>query len=275
MATTHAEPAVYTHGHDESVLRSHTWRTAKNSAEYLLPYLKPDMKLLDVGCGPGTITADLAANYVPHGHITAVDFASDVLHKARQYAADRGVTNVDFMPADAHALPFPDDTFDVTHAHQVLQHVTDPVQILREMRRVTKPGGLVATRETDFAGFVWYPESEGMAEWMQMYVRVARANGGEPHAGRRLLAWARLAGFQPTQVTCTGSAWCYATQDERAWWGSLWADRLVKSNFAPTAVKNGIATIEEIQKVSQAWREWAAADDAWFGVLHGEVVCKV
>ena len=49
----------YTHGHHESVLRSHRWRTAANSCAYLLPHLRPDMSLLDVGCGPGTITADL------------------------------------------------------------------------------------------------------------------------------------------------------------------------------------------------------------------------
>jgi len=267
-------PAVYTHGHIESVLRSHTWRTAQNSAAYLLPYLKPGMKVLDVGCGPGTITADLAT-FVPEGHVTGLDSVADVLDKARTYAAERSITNVDFASGDGHALPFPDDTFDVAHAHQVLQHVTDPAQLLREMRRVTKPGGIVATRETDFAGFVWYPESKSMTDWLDMYVRVARANGGEPHAGRRLLTWARQAGFGAAQVTCTGSAWCYATPEERAWWGGLWADRLVQSNFAPTAIKNGIATMDEIKVASKAWRDWAAANDAWFGVLHGEVVCVV
>src|SRR5512147_687271 len=112
------ETAVYTHGHHESVLRSHTWRTAANSAAYLLGSLKPHMRILDIGCGPGTITADLA-ELVPDGHVTV---------------------------ADVHALDHPDDTFCVVHAHQVLQHVGDPVQALREMRRVTRPGGFIAVR---------------------------------------------------------------------------------------------------------------------------------
>ncbi|GAA3293148.1 hypothetical protein GCM10020295_14240 [Streptomyces cinereospinus] len=119
------ETAVYTHGHHESVLRSHTWRTAANSAAYLLGSLEPHLRILDVGCGPGTITADLA-ELVPDGHVTGVDRAPDVLERARATAAGRGLTGVDFAVADVHALDFPDDTFDVVHAHQVLQHVGDP-----------------------------------------------------------------------------------------------------------------------------------------------------
>lgn len=133
------ETAVYTHGHHESVLRSHTWRTAANSAAYLLGSLKPHMRILDIGCGPGTITADLA-ELVPDGHVTGVDHAPGILDQARATAAGRGLTNVDFAVADVHALEYPDDSFCVVHAHQVLQHVGDPVQALREMYRVTKPG---------------------------------------------------------------------------------------------------------------------------------------
>jgi ubiquinone/menaquinone biosynthesis C-methylase UbiE len=267
-----SERAVYTHGHTESVLRSHTWRTAANSAAYLLPYLQPDMSILDVGCGPGTITVDLAS-YVPKGAVTGLDSSADVIAKASQHAEQHGVQNILYTVGDANTLPFPDATFDVTHAHQVLQHVSNPVHILREMHRVTKPGGLVAVRETDFAGMFWYPESPGLTDWGTIYARVARANGGEPNAGRRLLAWAHEAGFDPATVKCTASAWCYATPDERAWWGGLWAERLTKSNFAPTAMQHKIATIEEIEQLCAAWRAWAEAEDAWFSVPHGEILC--
>lgn len=83
------ESAVYTHGHHESVLRSHTWRTAANSAGYLLDALRPHMRILDIGCGPGTITADLAA-LVPDGQVTGLEYAPEVLEQARATAADRG-----------------------------------------------------------------------------------------------------------------------------------------------------------------------------------------
>src|ERR1700747_2716437 len=120
-------PAKYTHGHHESVLRSHQRRTAEDSAAYLLPHLKAGLSVLDVGCGPGTITADLAARVTP-GPVTAVDQFADVLTTARGEAERRNLSNVSFAPADVHKLDFPDDTFDVVHAHQVLQHVADPVR---------------------------------------------------------------------------------------------------------------------------------------------------
>ncbi|NEC26272.1 methyltransferase domain-containing protein [Streptomyces sp. SID8111] len=265
------ESAVYTHGHHESVLRSHTWRTAGNSAGYLLGALEPGMRILDVGCGPGTITADLAER-VPGGHVTGLDRAPAILAQARATARQRGLTAVDFTAGDVHALGFPDDTFCVVHAHQVLQHVGDPVGALREMRRVTRPGGLIAVRDSDYAAMTWYPASPGLDDWRDLYRRVARANGGEPDAGRRLKSWALAAGW--TDVRATSSTWTFSTPDERAWWSGLWADRTVASSYAERAVDGGFTTRAGLRAVADAWREWGARDDGWFSVPHGEILCR-
>ncbi|MFD9130843.1 methyltransferase domain-containing protein [Streptomyces bottropensis] len=265
------ETAVYTHGHHESVLRSHTWRTAANSAAYLLGSLQPHMTILDIGCGPGTITADLAA-LVPEGRVTGVDHAPGILEQAGATAAARGLDNVDFAVADVHALDYPDDAFCVVHAHQVLQHVGDPVQALREMRRVTRPGGLIAVRDSDYAAMTWFPASPGLDDWLDLYRRVARANGGEPDAGRRLKSWALRAGL--TDITATSATWTYATPDERAWWSGLWADRTVASAYAERATEGGHATRERLRAIESAWREWGRREDGWFAVLHGEILCR-
>ncbi|MFG3281952.1 methyltransferase domain-containing protein [Streptomyces sp. NPDC048111] len=269
---TPGETAVYTHGHHESVLRSHTWRTAANSAAYLVGELKPHMRILDIGCGPGTISADLAA-LVPDGHVTAVDHAPGIVDQARAHAAGRGLDNMSFAVADVHALDFPDDTFCVVHAHQVLQHVGDPVRALREMRRVTKPGGIVAVRDSDYGAFTWFPASPVLDEWLDLYHRVAQANGGEPDAGRRLKSWAQQAGY--SDITASASTWCFASDEERAWWGGLWADRTVGSSYAELAVAGGHATRAELAAVAEAWREWSRRDDGWFLVPHGEILCRV
>lgn len=266
------ETAVYTHGHHESVLRSHSWRTAANSAAYLLPELRPDMAVLDIGCGPGTITADLAER-VPRGGVTALDAAADVLERARAVARERGRDNVRFTTGDVHALDFPDGSFDVVHAHQVLQHVGDPVAALREMRRVCRPGGIVAVRDADYAAMTWHPRVPGLDDWQDLYQRVARAGGGEPDAGRLLLSWARRAGL--TDVTATASAWCYAGEDERAWWSEMWADRTVASTYARLAVDGGHTDEAGLADIAAAWREWGRREDAWFAVLNGELLCRV
>ncbi|MFD5112380.1 class I SAM-dependent methyltransferase [Streptomyces sp. NPDC058391] len=266
------ENAVYTHGHHESVLRSHRWRTAANSAAYLLAELRPGQDVLDVGCGPGTITADLAALVSP-GVVTAIDAAADILDQARRTADAAGVDTIRFAVADVHALDFPDDSFDVVHAHQVLQHVGDPVQALREMRRVCRPGGVVAARDADYGAFAWFPEVPVLDGWQELYRQVARANGGEPDAGRRLLSWARQAGF--TGITATATTWCFATTEERAWWSGLWAERTTASGYADLAVAGGHTTRGRLAEIAEAWQKWGRAEDAWFMVPHGEILCRV
>ena len=260
----------YTHGHHDSVLRSHRWRTAANSAAYLLPHLAPDAEILDIGCGPGTITIDLARR-VPDGRVVGVDNSADIIGQARGSAQDTGTTNVTFACADVYRLPYADGTFDVVHAHQTLQHLSDPVAALREMRRVARPGGLVAARDSDYGGMRWYPSHPGIDAWQSLYQRVARSVGGEPDAGRTLHAWARQAGL--TDVTSSSSTWTYATPDEIAWWSGLWAERILQSAFADNAIAAGVDPAE-LTDGSRAWQDWGASEAAWFMIPSGEILAR-
>jgi SAM-dependent methyltransferase len=262
---------VYTHGHHESVLRSHTWRTVENSAAYLIPELKPGLDVLDVGCGPGTITVDLARRVAP-GRVTGIDRADGVVRQAAAFAAEQGAA-VTFEAGDVYALKYADATFDVVHAHQVLQHLSDPVAALREMRRVTRTGGLVAIRDGDYSSFGWAPRDTRLDRWLELYRDVARRNGGEPDAGRFLKGWVLAAGFRDLRVF--SSTWTYADAESCAWWGSLWADRCEFSAFGDQAVEYGLATREEIVDIASAWRAWAAEPAACFIVPHGEVLARV
>lgn len=263
---------TYTHGHHESVLRSHRWRTVDNSAAYLADRLVPGADVLDVGCGPGTITLDIASR-VAAGRVVGIDAAVDAIDAARAAADAAGCSNIEVRVGDVYALDVPDASFDVVHAHQVLQHLTDPVAALREMRRCCRPGGVVAARDSIYRAMSWYPADPRLDRWLSLYCEVAEANGGEPDAGSHLLGWARAAGF--TDVASTASAWCFATPDERAWWGGLWADRVTSTRLAEQALERGLATADELADLAAAWRAWAAHDDAWFAVLHGELRATV
>ncbi|WP_240644195.1 class I SAM-dependent methyltransferase [Antribacter gilvus] len=275
------ESESYTHGHHESVLRSHRRRTAANSAAFLLPHLRPDMTLLDVGCGPGTVTVDLAER-LSQGSVVGVDASDKVLEAAREHAAEHAAArtagqteaNVRFEQANAYELPFEDDSFDVVYAHQLLQHLSDPVAALREMKRVARPGGLVAVRDADYAAMAWYPEVAELTEWNTLYHEVTHTYGFEPDAGRRLFSWVREAGFDPSSIAPTASVWCYATPDDRAWWGGLWAERCTSSNFATQAKESALADDVALEQLAQGWLDWAAAPDGWFGILNGEVLAR-
>ena len=259
-----AHVPAYVHGHDASVLRAHGSRTVANSARYLVPHLTAGSRVLDVGCGPGSLTADLAV-HCPQGAVTGIDASAAVIAVA---AAAHGDV-AEFLTGDIVALDFPDDHFDVVHAHQVLQHLDRPVAALREMRRVTRPGGVVAVRDADYGGMTWAPDVDGIAEWMRVYREMTAANGHEADAGRRLPGWVRAAGFETTIVTA--SVWCYADPEGRAWWSEIWADRILRSDYRTHARARGVND-EELRAMADDFRRWAADPAAVFVVPHVEVV---
>jgi ubiquinone/menaquinone biosynthesis C-methylase UbiE len=267
MAT---QSSVYTTDHAASVLRTHSWRTAANSAGYLIPHIQPNMLILDIGCGPGSITIDFA-RLVPHGHVTGVEYVPEPLEKARALASSQGVTNISFEVGDIHSLPFPDNSFDIAHAHQVLQHVADPIQALREMRRVVKSHGIVACRES--ASMTWYPDSEGLEAWSELSTRMRRAKGGNPNPGSYIHVWAEKAGFIKAKITKSASSWCFSSDEEREYWGGSMEERARSSGFTKIALDEGFSTQADLEKMARGWRDFRQNQDAWFGLLHGEILC--
>jgi ubiquinone/menaquinone biosynthesis C-methylase UbiE len=261
----------YTHGHHESVLRSHTWRTAENSAGFLLPHLQRGQSVLDVGCGPGTISADIAHLVAP-GPVTGIDLSSEVIELARRGAEGANDTNLSFHVGDVYDLQFADSSFDVVYAHQVLQHLSDPVRALGEMRRVLTPGGLVAVRDADYGRFTWSPRDARLERWMALYHDITKRNGAEADAGRFLVDWVRDAGFK--SWTTSTSQWRFRTDDERAWWGGLWSDRVLKSEFARQGVEFDLTTSAELNEISAAFLGWSEDPEAEFTVVHDEVLAR-
>ncbi|KAK2609404.1 hypothetical protein N8I77_002901 [Diaporthe amygdali] len=270
------EKAIYTHGHHASVVNSHARRTAQDSAAFLLPHLKPHYTILDIGCGPGTITADLA-ELVPEGQVVGVDAVEAVLERAREHVEGRSnITNCTFEVADANALPYPDDSFDVVFCHQVLQHVQDPVGILREMKRVAKPGGIVAAREADYKSFAWFPEPEGLDEWLDAYRKTARLCGGQPDAGRYVRQWAKQAGCETDEEHMWSgfSSWYYIGEAAKAF-GESWTDRALKSDFAKEFLRHGLGSQEDLDRISATWKRWASEEDNFIVIPNGEILYRV
>lgn len=233
------------------------------------------MSLVDVGCGPGTITLDLATR-LPQGHVWGIDPSSSVIERAKQSALDRNVMNVSFMVGDVLDIQkcFEDVRVDVVQAHQVLQHVQQPVAAMQAMRSILKPSGILAVRETDFSAMAWYPRLPELEDWRQKWIRVSQTAGCDPDAGRKLVSWALAAGFKRDQITATAGTWCYSTEPERKWWGGMWKERVFKSEYSNRVVEGGFGTQADIEDISKAWQKWTEAPDGWFALLHGEVVCK-
>ncbi len=221
-----AQPAhnQYLPGYEAKQVIHHEWRTAENSAAYLLARLRPmreqnpRISLLDLGAGSGTISVGFA-RYLPEGQVTATDLSDVILGRAEEFAAAAGVRNMRFRRADAYELPFPDAAFDVTHCHQMLCHMDAPGDALREMLRVTKPGGVVAARESDLAMQCIWPESPGIGRFQQVMKATLEAAGGCWTGGRQLVSWALKAGASRDQITASYGTWCYSAPEDKKVWG--------------------------------------------------------
>ena len=260
---TEQHRAVYTHGHHESVLRGHRRRTAQDSAGYLLTYLRPGLSVLDIGCGPGTITVDLAARVAP-GSVTAVEITDEALDLARAEAQTRNASNVSFV--------------DLRRACARLSR--------RRVRCRSCPPG-AAARGRSGAGAAgdapgvrpgWdrrgprrrlrrvHLVSRGLRRWT---VGSSCTNGPRaPMAANRMRAGACCPGpGRPASSTSRRPAACGATRRTRPATGGvgMWADRILQSDLARQLVDSGLATSAELEEISAAWREWAAAPDGWFG----------
>jgi ubiquinone/menaquinone biosynthesis C-methylase UbiE len=266
---TEAPSDTYTHGHHASVVGQHARRTAEREAAYLLPHLRPGMRLLDVGCGPGTITTGLARAVAP-GEAVGIEVVPDVLVQAREHAASEGVTNLRFEEASVYALPYEDASFDVAHAHQVLQHLTRPADAAREVLRVLVAGGLFAVRDADYATMMAWPREPEIDRWLDLYHAVATRNEADADAGRRLPSWLREAGF--TDLRTTGTAMVFADPESTRNWGYSWADRVLHSSFGQQALAYGLATPADLESIAAGWRRWADHPDAFFHYANIECI---
>ena len=174
-------------------------RSADSHAGFVLPDITPGTSIVDVGCGPGTITAGLAAAAAP-GSVLGIDQSGRQLASARARAEQLGLTNVRFAEGSCYELPLDDDSVDLVFSHALLEHLADPVQALAEMRRVLRPGGAVAVCSPDWGGFILSPPSPAVDHAVAAYTALMRANGGDPLAGRHLSRHLNEAGFNDVRT---------------------------------------------------------------------------
>ena len=264
----------YLHGHGKSVVAAHAARTAGEAAAFILPKLTSPMRVLDVGCGPGTITVGLAESVAPGGSVLGVDVSDALRPEWDKRLAECKTGNLEFRVADVFASDLPRDHFDVVYLHQVLQHLPNPVDALRAAVSHSRDGALLGAREVDWGTFLVYPESQGMRDFRRIYDAVAVGNGGNPHAGRHLLQWFNAVGGL-TDIRVTTSTWSFFDDAGKEWWANQWSERVVESNIARGALEMGIATSDELQAVADAWQRWKHEPDAVSAFVHFEALATV
>jgi SAM-dependent methyltransferase len=185
-------------------------RAAKAHAAFLLPHLRDSDRVLDCGCGPGSVTCDLA-RLVASGHVIGIDQEASQIERARTEAARRGLTNATFEVGSIYKLPFQDSSFEVVFAHAVFEYLSALAEALAEVRRILVPGGLVALRSPDLGGFIVAPDTPGLQSAIHRYTEIQIANGGDIYVGRKLPGLLRAAGFTSSSFSATHE--CYQPPD--------------------------------------------------------------
>lgn len=264
-----AAATEYQLGHAPSVVARHARRTAETAAAFFLPFLKPGMRLLDVGCGPGSITSGFAQRVAP-GETIGIDLSAEVIATAKSLAGAMTARDLSFEVGSIYEPRFAAGTFDAVFAHQVLQHLRHPVEALRQMRALLASGGVLGLRVLDWDSAIFYPESEAMRRALALRFDLRRRNGAEPNAGRHLRRWLREAGFGDTLVTTSteSDADAHATRDR----GEMFAELVLRSGTADKALECGIAARSDLDSIAAACRAWGCDPDAFFSFSHIEAV---
>ncbi len=271
MAKRSSATPDYTMGFSEEFLESLRRYTAEANAAYLLPYLRPGLRVLDFGCGPGTISVGLAKAVAP-GELHGVDMEESQIELARSAAAAGGRSNAFFRVGDATRLPFGDGFFDVVHGHNILMHVPDTAAVLAEVSRVLKPGGIVACREPMFRSSFTHPDFGVIGKAWRMMEDLLAADDAHPQMGVELKGRLTEAGFANVRVTASFNI--YSSPDDMAYIYGMVAKWLLSPEISEAAIKYGAATQKLCDDIRAAYEKWLEHPGAFAAIAYGEAVAN-
>ena len=247
-------------GRHDKETRRFRLRDADREAAFFLPFLKPRMTLLDAGCGPGSITCGLATHVAP-GEVVGIDLDSTRIETASRDRHHAGIENISYQVADVTNLTFEDGHFDAVFANGLIEHLTDPGVGLQELLRVLKPGGVIGVRRPDWGVALLHPDTRSLRDSIELRNRWQRHRGGHPNVGRRLRELLLSAGF--LDVNADAMAESHGTDSGTAEGVGYMYSILSNLELITTAREQGWASADEIERMRQAWTDWAATPGAF------------
>ncbi len=245
-------------------------RHASTHAAFFVGHIKSGMSILDCGCGPGSITLDLAELVSP-GQAFGIDIDAGHLERARMLQLARNVRNVEFRVGDLNQLPFDDDTFDAVFAHGVIEYFRDPVHAFAEMRRVMKSNGVLGARHGDWGGFLLTAKNPYAKKAFSVFVRLMKRNGGDPYFGRNQVSYLRKAGFARTISSASYDCWTSTPETARRV-GRLMKAYFASEEFVRPVLEHNMADAGALEKMQRAFDDWGDDQNIFAAEAWGEAV---
>ncbi len=260
---------LYSMGYSEEFINALMRYRAETHAAHLLPHLRPGLRVLDFGSGPGTISIGLAKAVEP-GELHGIDMEESQVELARAFAKEGGHDNATFHVGDVSALPFEDDSFDVAHCHNVLMHVPDTQAVLAEVKRVLKPGGIVSAREMIGESSFTHPDYGVIRKAWDMFEDLLDADDGHPQMGKDMKLHFHDAGFKDISVRATFDF--YNTPEDVAFIYGIALRWFLAPEIMEAAIQYGASTRELCDQIAIAYDKWRHHPGAICGVAHGELI---
>ena len=269
MSDQASQESTYTMGYSDDFQQLLDRRSVHTHATHLLPLLKSGQRVLDFGCGPGTLSVGLAEAVEP-GELHGIDIEASQIELARAAAQAGGHANATFHVGDITDLPFDDDSFDVAHCHAVLMHVPDTHAALAEIKRVLKPGGIIASRESSISSSFLHPGEEESVHAWTTFARLLAGNGGHPEMGRELKAHLMQAGF--SNIQASGSFDFFGATEDVAFFHGFINDWFFSPKVTAAIVQFGLASQQQLDDWRARIDEWKANPGAGGAIAFGEAI---
>ena len=271
MSNPESSTPDYTMGFGEEMLESLRRFTAETNAAYLLPYLRPGLRILDFGCGPGTISVGLAKAVEP-GELHGVDMEESQIELAKSVAQSRRQSNAIFHIRDVTSLQFPDGWFDAAHCHNVLMHIPDTYPVLTEVKRVLKSGGVIGCREMICESSFTHPDFGVLRKAWDMFRDLLQADDGHPQMGMELKGHILAAGFE--NVRATNSFDIYSTPADVDFIHAFANGWFLSPEITEAAIKYGASTAKLCDQIRDAYDQWKEHPGALCALAFGEAIAN-
>ena len=264
---------LYIMGFSDAFLRILASRTAADACAHLMPYLEPGLRVLDAGCGPGSISAGLAEAIAP-GELRGIDTEPSQVELAARAAAERGLSNAEFSVADVRAMPFEDGSFDAVHCGDLLAFVPDTGAALHEIRRVLKPGGMLGCREIIMDSFLIHPDPSPspLARGYALFADLLEGDDGHPQMGKELAGHLERAGFADIRVSASFDVFAGPERLQLIYdLGEQW---YFSAEVRDPAAQYGVGTGAMMDEIRQARDRWYRSPGAMAAFAYGEAVAR-
>jgi ubiquinone/menaquinone biosynthesis C-methylase UbiE len=212
--------------------------------------IRPGMACLDVGCGGGDVSFELAQLVGPSGRVVGIDIDEVKIEIARSEARAQQIANIEFRLTNI-AESEPEAEFDFAHARFLLSHLPNPAAALAKIGQAIRPEGILVVADTDFRGFFCDPDSPALWRYVELYTETVKRRGGDANIGPRLPALLAQHGFEKVQMNVVQPA---GTEGE-----VKLLSPLTMENIADAVLAEGLASRAEIDQIVVELYEFARA----------------